>query len=180
MRRLRHPRGLAPVLLCAAALVAGCGGGDDDSDSTSSTTPAPTSTAAGAPAATDSSASSDEGLSKEEFIAEADEICTESDKEIQTAVVEKLGAATASTEDLTDMIATVYIPGREDQLEQIRALGTPAGDNGELEEVLSAFDEGIADLKANPVPEGNSGTLAEAVRLAKRYGFKACGQSPSA
>ncbi len=127
------------AIVIAAFAVAGCGGDDDDTDS------------------------------KEEFIAQADEICESGDAEIEQQALE-LGTGA----DENTLVTTVIVPGTRDQVEQIRALTPPEGDEDEIAEFLDTFDRGLDELEDDPSILSKAETIAEARQLATGYGFKSC------
>ena len=133
------------ALVPAVFLVAGCGGDDD------------TETSSGDP------------LSKEEFIAQADEICESGDAEIEQQAID-LGP----TPDADALVTTIIVPGTRDQVEQIRALTPPEGDEEEISEFLDTFDRGLDELENDPSILSKAVTIAEARRLAAEYGFQSC------
>jgi hypothetical protein len=135
------------VLAIAAA---GCGGGDDD------TTAAAT-------------------LTKDEFIAQADEICAAGDQEI-AAAADDLGAS-PSPEEATQLVTDVALPSVREQRDSIAALGAPEGDEDDVEAILDALDEAIAAVEANPEAVFSNGDdpFADVDRLAQDYGLTDCG-----
>jgi hypothetical protein len=147
---------IALMLALAAALIAaGCGDGDGSTSST----------AAGEP------------LSKAEFISQADQICAEGD-----AKIDEGGQAFAGTagEKVDELVGTVIVPGYRDEIEQLRELTPPEGDEAEVEEFLNTFEQGIDALDQNPEQLAGGAalkTITEARVLAFKYGFKSCARS---
>ena len=108
---------LALLFALAVALpVVGCGD-DDDGD-------------AGGDGGTTTSAGGGEPLSKQEFISQADRICAQGDAEIDRAGQEFAGT---SGEEVDELVLTVIAPGYRDQIEQIRELTPPEGDEAEID-----------------------------------------------
>jgi hypothetical protein len=136
----------ALAIAIAAFAVAGCG---DDGDETET--------------------SSAEPLSKEEFIAQADEICESGDAEIEQQALD-LGTGV----DPDTLVTTVIVPRTRDQVEQIRTLVPPEGDEDEINEFLDTFDRGLDELENDPAILTKAETIAEARKLASDYGFKSC------
>jgi hypothetical protein len=149
----RRPSTLLALALTALAI--GACGDDDDGDSTE-----PTSTGA--------------ELSKEEFIAQADEICAKGD-----AAIDKQGAAFAASagQRNDELVGDVIAPGLREEIEQIRALNPPASDKKEVDAFLDKFEEGVDALEENPDQLAGGPalqTVIEARALAADYGFNAC------
>lgn len=150
-------RRLALLAACAAmAIGAAACGGDDDGDSGGDVT------------------TSD--LTKEEWIAQADQICADADAEVNQAA-DDAGLDSDSTDDeLTDFIADTVVPSQRDQEEQIRELGAPEGDEEQVNELLDSLDQAISDTEDDPgsVLEGGD-SYDEVGQLAGDYGLETCG-----
>ena len=157
----------ALVVMSVVALV-GCGasGGDEPAAE-------PTTTTTEAPSPSTSEAGSEpDGDAKADFVAQANEICR--------AAIEAMAGQEPSTADEADMVAylsDVFIPSVRQQLDDIRDLGFPAGDEAELTEMLDASDAALDRIEADPAGvlasgedpfEGVSGQL-------NGYGLTECG-----
>lgn len=154
-----------PTLLFAASLVAGAlaiGCGDDDI--------------------------ADETLSKAEFVTRANAICTEGTKELDKAGPEYFGGELGLKDNerptaaqLAEFTQTKIVPGIQGQVDEIRALGAPEGDEEEVEALLDAAQQGADKLDANPEllaedeQSGPDNPFKEANALAIDYGLKVCG-----
>ena len=148
----------AALAVAALALgFAGCGGDSEDST------------------ATDAS-----GGTREEFIASADAICTQTAEEIaaETAMRFPQGAA-ANERQLEQLFAEVTIPAIAEQYEEIGALPVPEGDEEEVDALLSAAEDAVAEAEENPrsllVLQGSETPFSEVISLSADYGFKVCG-----
>lgn len=152
MRRLDPKLILTVVLLTGALLVAGCGGDDDDQG-------------AGSPP-----------LSKEEYIAQGDAICTAGDEELVAEAEERFGSAEEAPPraEQEAFISEIVAPGFEQQLEELRELSPPEEDQEQIDALLAALEE-LADAAANDPGAVIDGEFTEASRLAREYGFTACG-----
>lgn len=153
MKNLKLPMILAGLLAALALIAVGCGGGDDDEEPS------------GPP------------LTKEEFITQADEICATGDEEINTAAEEQFGDLTEEppVEDQEAFLTDVVAPNYESQLSQIRELSPPEEDAAEIETLLGALDELIAQLQDDPAAVLEATEPPEASRLAQDYGLQNCG-----
>jgi hypothetical protein len=59
----------------------------------------------------------------------------------------------------------------------IEALPAPSGDTEQVDAIVSAAQQGLDELKADPsliTAEGQDNPFAEANKLAKQYGLTAC------
>jgi len=144
--------------LAIALIAAGCGSSSDESSTSS--------------------------LTKAQFIAKADAICTKGNKEIETeseAYAEENGIdlekepADAQKEEL---VTEVIAPGVLKQGEEIGAIGAPSGEEGQVNEIVEAVETAAAETEEDPsaVINGSSGPFTKANKLAKDYGLKVCGE----
>jgi hypothetical protein len=140
--------GLAAVM---ALLVAGCGGGGDDSTSTSS-------------------------LAKPAWIAKADAICQQGNQEIEQAANEQFGkqGQQPSDEQVQQFTSDTVVPSVQRQIDQIRDLGAPSGDEDQVNKILDTVQTDIDKTKsATTLPDD---PFADGNALATQYGLKVCGQ----
>jgi hypothetical protein len=140
--------GLAAV---TALVVAGCGGGGDDSTSTSS-------------------------LAKPAWIAKADAICKQGNQEIEQAANEQFGKQDQQpTDEQIQQFATqTALPSTQSQVDKIKALGAPSGDEDQVNHILDTVQADID--KAKSAGHIENSTFADGNALAKQYGLKVCGQ----
>ena len=70
------------------------------------------------------------------------------------------------------------MPALEAEVRAIRALGAPAGDEAQVEAIVAATEEGIEQMRADPVAvidRGPPAAFRRAGRLARAYGSQECG-----
>jgi hypothetical protein len=154
------------VALAAAALLAGCGGGGDSTESAPATT-APTTTA----------------LTKAELIEQGDAICAEVNAAVGTvgASSAETGSGAAQTADLYGgMVASLKNLGAPQETAGYSEFTTTADELATAEgEVKLASDRG--DVAGQETAESNaSAALSSFQGEAQAYGFKECGEGPSA
>jgi hypothetical protein len=138
------------ALLAAGAIATGCGSSDGNSDSTTTAS-----------------------LTKAEWIAKADAICKQGNQEINQATKQFQGKPTQAQFDqfATDTLA----PSVQKQVDQIRALSAPGGNEAQVNAILDAAEADVNKVKANPSSiQGDP--FADANKLARAYGLKVCGQ----
>jgi ABC-type lipoprotein release transport system permease subunit len=143
-----------PVLLLGSVLAvgligAGCGGGDDDSDTTTS-------------------------LTKAEWIAKADAICQQGNQEINQAAQQQFGNQKPTAAAVQRFATGTALPNTQTQVDKIRALGAPSGDEDQVNEILDTVQADID--KAKSAGDIEDSTFADGNALAKQYGLKVCGQ----
>lgn len=154
---------LAALSVSILLLVGGACGGDDESDTTS---------------ADEIGTVTDEVSAtptKAEFIAEADQICRAGNDELD-AEANKLGADPTQAQK-ESFASDVLVPGVQDQIDSIRALGAPEGDEDEVEELLDEAQSGVDALEEDPsLITSDDDPFTEANDLAADYGLKVCSE----
>jgi hypothetical protein len=149
----RNPLWLLGPVLAVALIAAGCGGGGgDDSTSTSN-------------------------LAKPAWIAKADAICQQGNQEIEQAANEQFGkqAQKPTDEQIQQFTTETAVPSVQSQIDQIRDLGAPSGDEDQVNEILDTVQADIDKAKsATTLPDD---PFADGNALATQYGLKVCGQS---
>lgn len=164
--------GALAVAAAVALGVGGCGGG---SDSTSAESAGATAAGGGKQTAIHSSS-----LNKEEFIEKADAICTRAKTEGLEAmgayVKENKGAAGQSKVELIgEAVQKVFLPSVQSQVDQIRALGAPEGEEQEVEAILVALEEGVEEAsQGTPSNARFAQSFASSGALAREYGLTGC------
>ncbi len=114
---------------------------------------------------------------KDEFVAQANEICLEGDKELRAASQDLAAEGRPSDEEINQFISDEVVPNIEDQAAQIRDLGAPEGDEDQVNAIVDALDQAVEETKADPGGvSGGSGTPFDEVnQLAQDYGLTDCG-----
>lgn len=165
---------IAPVAAAVAllSLAAGCGGGNNDGSNEGNEK-------SGQTTATQTTAV----LSKAAFIKKADSVCSEADKrtseEFAAYIKENKipSGQTPSSAQYAEIATTILIPALHRQVDEIRSLGAPAGDEARIESFLRAVDVATKQAEEEPteavkVPRK---LLADADKIIAGYGFKVCG-----
>lgn len=164
-----------PALVAFAGALPGCGGDDGD------------------PAVTDAPLIP----SKRDYLVQADTICAGREQAIETEAEVALGIDASdfrvkpsgevvfkrgrrpSPERIERFGAAVVIPNLRRQLEQLRALTPPRGDQATVARIYETAEWGIDRLAADPALFNDRAAvrreLSRARRLARRYGFFECG-----
>jgi hypothetical protein len=136
------------LLSVTVLFAAGCGGGDDSS----SDEPAPT---------------------KAAYIADADAICEAGQSDFE-AIVKDLPndiEAPESQAAISDEIVPLY----RDQIEQLRALTPPEGDEEATAGIYDAVEEAVDEVEEDPSALDEVATFEAANNLAIEYGLEVCG-----
>jgi ABC-type lipoprotein release transport system permease subunit len=136
------------AVLALAVIGAGCGSSDDDSGTSS--------------------------LTKSEWIAKADAICQQGNQEIEQAAQQQFGNQKPSAADVQQFATGTALPNTQTQINKIRALGAPSGDEDQVNKILDTVQADID--KAKSAGDIEESTFADGNALAKQYGLKVCGQ----
>ncbi|HEU4944760.1 MAG TPA: hypothetical protein VFT10_06320 [Solirubrobacterales bacterium] len=148
---------LVVAMVAAVLIIAGCG---DDSSSSSSTV----------------------SISKEEFIAKADEICKQGTGRMEAGLARFLTEGgkiqKPSQSDSEKFIVTVLVPSVRREIKELQALGLPDGDEEKTEAMIASLEEGLDTAEDNPeaVAAGSTDIVFGITsRLAGEFGIEACG-----
>jgi hypothetical protein len=141
------------VSVAAALALGACGGDDDDGES----------------------------ISKQEFVAQADEICEESDARIEAEGRKVFANRRPSQQEIVTYMEEVVIPEVTQQVDAVDQLPVPEGDEEQIQAVVDSAREGLETAEADPARfagtegEDSEDPFDEASRLAGEYGIQECG-----
>lgn len=140
-------------LAVGAVAVAGCGGDDE----TSSTTAA---------------------ISKEDFLTQGNQICAEGNKKFDEGLkqLQGEGGNEPSEADIEQFATDSAVPIIQEQIDQLRALGIPSGDEDQVNAFLDSAQSDNDKLEADPSLL-TSNLFADTNKLAHQYGLTECGGS---
>ncbi|HTU13747.1 MAG TPA: hypothetical protein VMF31_00995 [Solirubrobacterales bacterium] len=139
---------LIALIALSAFTIAACGGSDDDSG---------------------------DDVTTAEYIAQADAICTEADKENDAAVKTAFGNEQPTKEEVTSFVSEEIVPTLETQLSDLRELTPPEGDADTVNGIYDRLDTAIAEVKEDPESSLNKDPFVDIYADAKAYGFRSCG-----
>ena len=137
-------------------IAVGCGGNDDSSSSTGTE-------------------SSTTALTKAEFLQKGNAICQAGNQEINQAFSQIQGKPTQ--EQANQVVTDTLVPSVQGQIDDIRALGAPAGDEDQVNQILDDAQTALDKVKADPTVATQNGSdpFAQANQEAKAYGLTVCG-----
>jgi hypothetical protein len=145
----------ATAALAAGALLAGCGGGGDDNSTTA--------------ASTDTSGQT---ITKADFLQQGNQICKEANDQLNQQPQPNQNSSQA---EVDDFVTNTVVPNVQNQLDQIKALGAPAGDEDQVNKILGDAQAALDKLKSDPSSiSGDS--FAQANQEANAYGLTECGK----
>jgi hypothetical protein len=143
---------LASLLL---ALAAGCGDSDDSSG--------------------------DSSLSQAEFVERAEEICKTETEEALARMgpyvqrLEREGNGAGGPRELqAEAIQAIILPSVESQIDQIRKLGVPSGDEEQVKAFLTALEDAVDTSEAAPLTPRANAAFSRVNRIGRAYGLRRC------
>jgi hypothetical protein len=122
------------------------------------------------------------GMTKAELIAQGDKICEKTDKvqeEALKAYLKENPKAASSAAGKNKMVSVAGIPPIQTELEDLVALGSPAGEEDEVQAIFDSIQQALEKGEEDPgalISESNN-FFKKADALAGKYGFKACDQA---
>src|SRR5918994_4759288 len=134
--------------------VSACGGGEEDGSETASSSP-----------------------TKKEWLAEANAACEAADKVMDREGEALFAEGEPSQKVMKEYALEVVVPAFRRTIEEIRALGAPAGDEDLIEELLAAQEDGTDRVEQDPLSIFEEDEPSEADRLAAEYGLTSCGDT---
>jgi len=122
--------------------------------------------------------SSDQVLTKKEFTARAERICSHV-RATASATAFAYKRKNPSVEEV-DLVTKVAVPSIEEEIQRIKALGTPSGGKSEVQAFVSAFEDGLANITEDPqdVLVAETNPFAKGKAVAAAYGLEACSTFP--
>jgi ABC-type lipoprotein release transport system permease subunit len=138
------------AVLAVGAIAAGCGSSDDNSDSTTTS------------------------LTKAAWIAQADAICQQGNQQINQAAHQAFGSQKPTAADVQQFATGTALPNTQSQVDKIKALGAPSGDEDQVNKLLDTVQADIDKAKSQGDIENS--TFTDGNALARQYGLKVCGK----
>ncbi len=86
--------------------------------------------------------SGDDAPTQEEYVAQADEICREADEALDAVIEDSFGTEQPSREEIAEFTTDEAVPNLEAQLEELRALTPPEGDEDTVNEIYDSLAVG--------------------------------------
>jgi len=151
-RATRHSRRGATVIagmLMVGLGIAGCGGAAGATNGAAATTT----------------------VTRAVFVAKANAICGKADPALSAAAARLATHPPAA--QVAALVKTTYVPSVEAQISEIRALGTPSGDQATVTGMLGLVEADLNRLKSNPALVATD-VFGDFARVAHPYGLTAC------
>jgi hypothetical protein len=161
---------LALVSIFVIAM-AGCGGGDDEGGSASGATGSESNLGSADTAAVPP-------VDRATFIKQANAVCKPGKAKLLSALLayQQKHLNEPSTKVVPDTTRKVIKPELEAQIEKLRALGVPSGDEAEVEKFFTALLQGADEIIAEKPPTFDEAErmLQQASDVARHYGIDEC------
>lgn len=150
---------VAAALTLMVAIAAGCGSAPDKGPN---------------------GAASDKAPTKAAFLKRANAICERRVKGNQVAAGKIFNGANKPTKDtLPRFVSERILPSSRKEIDAIRKLDPPEGDEDQVKAILDSADSAIDKVEANPklvvALGGSKDPFAESNKLSRDYGLKGCG-----
>jgi hypothetical protein len=141
---------LVGILACGL-IAAGCGDDDDDDGGDS------------------------EAISKEEFLAEGNALCAEGDAALEAAAEETFAQGAPTPQEQEAFVTDSVVPEIQSQIDAIRDLGAPEGDEDEINGILEDAEAALSDVEADPaLVTGETDPFADVNQRLADYGLTEC------
>ena len=120
-----------------------------------------------------SSSTTTTAISKSEFLTKANAICKQGSKTL-TASQEALGK-NSSQAQINAYVTNTAVPNIQSQIDQVRALGAPAGDEAKVSSILALAQADLNKIKSDPsLFVGKTDQFANFAKVAHPYGMTSC------
>ncbi len=121
-----------------------------------------------------SSTTSTTALSKSSYLAKANAICKAGDEKQQAAQT-ALGK-NPSQAQVTAYVTGTQVPNIQSQIDQVKALGAPSGDEAVVNKYLATAQADLNKIKSDPslAYNGKTDPFADFAAIAHPYGLTGC------
>jgi len=153
---MRKALWLLVLALATGLIAAGCGDDDDDGGDEGG-----------------------EALTEQEFITQADQICSDGDAEIEAEEQQFFGQGEPTQAEIERYATDVFVPGVQSQIDGIRGLEPPEEIEGEVTEFLDTAQTALDGVEEDPSAFGDQqgeDPFAEATQMASDLGLRVCAQ----
>jgi hypothetical protein len=115
-------------------------------------------------------------LTAAEFVIRGDEICQSGAEQRAERAAEWFGDdRKPSLAERRSFVAEVVGPNYRSQLEKLRELTPPQGDEARIEQILTGLEHLAQDAESHPDDMLKASRKTKAAKLAAGYGFAVCG-----
>lgn len=117
------------------------------------------------------------GLTKARFRVSANAICERGNRQVEAAAANRFprGEEQAAPRQRQHFVLSVVAPNIEGEIEAIKKLAAPEGDDGTVEVVMSELEAALRRLRQSPTAAGSEEPLTKANKFATAAGIPSCG-----
>jgi hypothetical protein len=113
---------------------------------------------------------------KASFLASGNAICAKALQRLNAANQQAFGNQQGSPPSVTSFVESTLVPNVQSQVDQLRALKPPPGDEATVKKILDAAQVDVDSAKQDPAQlANNEPVFHDATQLAADYGLTACG-----
>ncbi len=117
-------------------------------------------------------------LTKAQFIAEADAICSQA-KEERNAAMKAAGEESAENPgsddaELERFVSDAALPSIQTMTDELGELGTPKKDKKQVEAIVAGFEDAVEQIEADPESALTPAPFVKANERATDYGLTGC------
>jgi hypothetical protein len=119
-----------------------------------------------------------EALTKEEYLAQGNQICKQGEAELDAVADETFSGGEPDQATLEAFVNDALIPNVQGQIDQLRDLGIPEADEEQVTQILDEAELALQDIKEDPslaAGQGGEDPFAEVNTKLDEYGLTACG-----
>ena len=124
------------------------------------------------------STSTTAALTKPQFLKQGNAICKKGNKQINQAGQKQFpkGSGKPTQAQITKFATGTVIPSVQSQIDGIRALGAPSGDEAKVKAIVDSAQADLDKSKKDPtlLTSNKSDPFAKTNKLAKAYGLTVC------
>jgi hypothetical protein len=119
-------------------------------------------------------------ISRAEFVKKANAICAKDEERLHADFLafseERQNSSVPPRVEGEESINQIIAPAMTREMEELQALGLPKGDEGHIEALFAAVEEGVQKARERPesVITANSEMFGKAIKLATAYGLNVC------
>jgi hypothetical protein len=128
--------------------------------------------AAGCGSSNENSTTSTAAISKADFVAQANQICKQGNAEADAAG-KKLGH-NINQAQLQSFVTDTLVPNIEKQVDGVEALGAPAGEEAQVQQLITVTRADIAQLKSDPSKIQDNHLFDDSNKQANALGLTEC------
>lgn len=130
--------------------------------------------AAGCGSNNNANSTSTAAITKAEFLVKSNAICARGNSAATAAATKEFGNTQPTQAQLASFAASTYVPKIQSQIDEIRALGAPPGDQATVSKILNTAQADLNKVKSDPAQLAGNSAFADFKTVARPYGLTSC------